>query len=378
MHNLQHTPNDRAKIEINQAAILLDEKSDYAELDSSGQFSSLQIDLGSTSTTLAFILALKLTTNSLIEGQTSGLPFNMMTKIAALLGHSVRHCYKLSFGQKKGIPIRITTKIQLENAIFRREENTKQTDLFANGACFYRNAFYSQPTHSCRNTVALFTGTEFKHVIEPRRILKEITKAISVKKSIFVDGDIEYYVEYEANMGHYTTKGVCKAKAPSSVGVKNGTHGDKVLVFLTHQPLDHCYTHPAKVVLPTTAKPRHFLQLGTVSSRFSLFALFIKMKDSYTFQIEKNYLEDKYSLGSYCHTTPGRYFGNLWGNFWCRDMITCSQLIPGEPELVTWQEAYMFCKARNMTLVTIGSKEEELIAFSLQTVVSKEGRRHDT
>ena len=67
----------------------------------------------------------------------------------------------------------------------------------------------------------------------------------------------------------------------------------------------------------------------------------------------------------------------LRSSYLCSSPDTCRILEPNEPDLVSWEEADYHCRLQNMTLLTIGSKEEELHAVSLQTSVSKGGWRYE-
>ncbi len=59
------------------------------------------------------------------------------------------------------------------------------------------------------------------------------------------------------------------------------------------------------------------------------------------------------------------------------DPLTCGDLNPHEPDLVSWQYADQYCRKHNMTLLTVGYKEEELHAGSLQTSYTTHGFRYD-
>ena len=61
-------------------------------------------------------------------------------------------------------------------------------------------------------------------------------------------------------------------------------------------------------------------------------------------------------------------------NLQCYDAFTCGNLDAKEPDLVSWESADKYCRQKNMTLVTIGSKEEEIRVMSLQTSIGKDGR----
>ncbi len=61
----------------------------------------------------------------------------------------------------------------------------------------------------------------------------------------------------------------------------------------------------------------------------------------------------------------------------CFDVMMCSYLDQYEPDLISWKYASKYCIKNNMSLLMVGSKEEELHAVSLQTSASKGGRRYD-
>lgn len=82
------------------------------------------------------------------------------------------------------------------------------------------------------------------------------------------------------------------------------------------------------------------------------------------------YLGHKYKL---YHKIRGKAFSNYY--LQCEHDSTVLDLY--EPELVTWNYAEKHCKDSNMTLLTLGSKEEELHAVSLQTALSRDRNRYE-
>ncbi len=385
IHHIQHHPTNGPSVRTASSTFHFNGKMELHNFSDYGQFSFVLIDMGERTTIFALLVVLHVTGCNSGKQVVSGLPTRLAENLTTLLTDNTRKCYTLSFEKT----VQITSVIKLEKTIFRKAESPKRSYprrsyTKKNEICYYKDPLGIGRQDSCRNTGSLFSWGGAS-LVKQERLFSELTKIVEVKDSLYIDTDIEHQIWYDQEMGGFTTeirKGVMTVSVPSLSQIKNAEGQGGVHMLIKQQSTEKCYTHPTNVFLPTTALPRHFLLLSSVKHQQSLYKLFMKMFDSDAIRPLNKHLRQHRSGHTYvphsCFFSSEKYCEKtkFWHHFACNDMITCNLLIPGETELVTWNEAEDFCADRNMTLVTIGSKEEELVAFSLQTVSSADGKRY--